>query len=84
MSPATLTQNETTAAEPTTIDQMPAELDSSNSKLVYLYLETVEEASITDLRSTLDMKQLALFPVLKMLEGEGLIERDGETFTIAA
>ena len=63
---------------------MPAELDSSNSKLVYLYLDTVEEASITDLRSTLDMKQLALFPVLNTLEGEGLIERDGEMFTIAA
>ncbi len=40
---------------------MPAEFDSSNSKLVYLYLEMVEEASITDLRSTLDMKQLTLF-----------------------
>ena len=84
MSPATLTQKQTTAAETTTFDQMPAELDSSNSKLVYLYLKTVEEASITDLRSTLDMKQLALFPVLKTLEGEGLIERDGETFTVAA
>ena len=84
MSPATLTQKQTTATETTTLTQMPATLDSSNSKLVYLYLETVEEASITDLRSTLDMKQLALFPVLKTLEGEGLIERDGETFTVAA
>ena len=84
MSPATLTQNETTAAEPTTIDQMPAELDSSNSKLVYLYLETVEEVTISELQSTLDMQQLALFPTLDTLEGEGLIERDGEAFTATA
>jgi hypothetical protein len=30
------------------------------------------------------MQQLALFPTLDTLEGEGLIERDGETFTVAA
>ena len=84
MSPAELTQKQTTATEPTTIDQMPAELDSSNSKLVYLYLETVEEATISELQSTLDMQQLALFPTLDTLEGEGLIERDGETFTATA
>lgn len=51
---------------------------------VYLYLETVEEASITDLQSTLNMQQLALFPVLNTLEGEDLIERDSEIFTVAA
>ena len=84
MSPATLTQNETTATESTTFTQMHAMLDSSNSKLVYLYLETVEEATISELQSTLDMQQLALFPTLDTLEGEGLIERDGETFTATA
>jgi predicted transcriptional regulator len=67
-----------------TSDQLPAALDSSNSKLVYLYLTTAETATITELQSTLQMKQLALFPVLKTLEGEDLIERDGETFTVAA
>ena len=82
MSTAELTAAD--ASETTTVDQLPAELDSSNSKLVYLYLTTAEEATITDLQTTLDMKQLALFPVLDTLEGEDLIERDGETFTIAA
>lgn len=77
MSPATLTQ--TTAITP-----IPATLDSPNSKLVYLYLATVEEATIGDLESALEMQQLALFPTLDTLEGEGLIERDGETFTVAA
>lgn len=84
MSPATLTQTEATATESTTLSQMPATLESSNSKLIYLYLVTVDEATISELQSTLEMQQLALFPTLNTLEGEGLIERDGETFTVAA
>lgn len=61
-----------------------AALDSSNSKLIYLYLNTAEETTITDLQSTLQMKQLALFPVLKRFEDKGLVERTGETVTVAA
>ena len=67
-----------------TLDQLPAELDSSNSKLVYLYLSTAGKATVGDLQSTLGMKQLALFPILQTLEGKDLIERDGETYTLAA
>lgn len=84
MSPATLTQTEATATDTTTLTQMPATLESSNSKLVYLYLATVEEATISELQSTLGMQQLALFPTLDTLEGKDLIERDGETFTTTA
>lgn len=84
MSPAAFTQQEATASDSTTLDQLPMTLDSSDSKLVYLYLATVEETSIDDLQATLDLQQLALFPTLKTLESEGLIERDGETFTLAA
>lgn len=81
MSPETLTRKGTTATEPATSNQLPETLESSDSKLVYLYLATVDEATISDLQSTLGVKQLALFPTLDTLEGEGLIERDGETFT---
>ena len=83
MSPATLVQKETTSTA-TTIEQMPPELESSNGKLVYLYLTTVEEETISGLKETLDMQELTLFPTLAILEDNGLIERDGETFTIAA
>lgn len=68
----------------TAVDPLPTSLDSSNSKLVYLYLDTREDATITELRSALDMKQLALFPVLRTLESEGLVTRDGETVCLAA
>ena len=84
MNSETLTQTEATATEPMTLTQMPAALESSNSKLVYLYLATVNEATISNLESTLEMQQLALFPTLDTLESEGLIERDGETFTAIA
>lgn len=80
MSPATLTQKATAT---TTIDPLPAELDSSNAKLVYLYLSTVGEATVEDLQTTLDVQQLTLFPTLRTLENEGLLERDGETVTVA-
>ncbi|MFC6905851.1 TrmB family transcriptional regulator [Halalkalicoccus tibetensis] len=85
MSQATLTQ-EAAATTPTTaaIDSLLAELDSSNAKLVYLYLATVEEASIDDLQTALEIQQLTLFPTLRTLEDEDLIERNGETITVAA
>lgn len=80
MSTTELTQNATA----TPIDQMPTELESSNGKLVYLYLTTVEEATISGLKETLNMQELTLFPTLAILEDKDLIERDGETFALAA
>ncbi|MFC6907243.1 TrmB family transcriptional regulator [Halalkalicoccus tibetensis] len=79
MSPELLTQKATATNDP-----LPAELDSGNSKLVYLYLSIVEEATVDDLQAALDIQQLTLFPTLRTLEGEDLIERTGETVTIAA
>ena len=81
MSPEALTQQKTTT---TTIDQMPTEFESSNGKLVYLYLTTVTEATISELKEALDMQELTLFPTLAILEDKDLIERDGETFTHTA
>jgi len=66
-----------------TIDDLPTELDSAGSKLVYLYLSTCGDATIDDLQSSLRMKKLALYPVLDGLSAEGLVEREGETFTAA-
>jgi predicted transcriptional regulator len=80
MSATELTIEQTTDAKPT----LPAEIESTGSKLVYLYLHAAEEATIEELRSSLDMKQLALFPYLETLEGEGLVERDGEQYVCCA
>jgi predicted transcriptional regulator len=63
---------------------IPTTLDSSGSKLVYLYLSTVDEATIEDLQTTLEMQQIALFPVLETLESADLVDHDGMTYTTAA
>lgn len=62
---------------------IPTDIESTGSKLVYLYLHTAGASTIEDLQSSLDMKQLALYPVLETLSSEGLITRNGETYTVA-
>lgn len=63
---------------------IPTEIESDGSKLVYLYLHATGEATIEDLRSALDMKRLALYPVLDTLSSAGLVARDGETYAVVA
>lgn len=63
---------------------IPPECDSANSKLVYLYLNTVDTATIEQLQITLDMRQLALFPVLDTLQEANLVAREGTTYTAVA
>ncbi|ADJ14680.1 TrmB family transcriptional regulator [Halalkalicoccus jeotgali] len=75
MSATTLTHDRT---------ELPTEIESTGSKLVYLYLHTAGEATIEELQSSLGMKQLALFPVLDTLSSEGFVDRDGETYTLTA
>lgn len=74
---------EFTAATESSI-RIPAALESSNAKLVYLYLDAVNEATVDDLQAALQMQQLTLFPTLDTLESEDLVERNGETFALAA
>ncbi len=64
--------------------ELPTEIESTGSKLVYLYLSTAGEATIGELRTSLDMKHLSLYPVLETLASEGLVARDGETYAVAA
>jgi hypothetical protein len=65
------------------IDDLPTALESTGSKLVYLYLDLTGDATIDELESTLGMRKLALYPVLDTLSAAGLVERDGEAFTAA-
>ncbi|WP_152040426.1 TrmB family transcriptional regulator [Salinigranum salinum] len=62
---------------------LPNELDSASSKLVYLYLRTAGECTVDDLQSSLDMKKISLYPLLKTLSKQGLVDREGETYFLA-
>jgi DNA-binding MarR family transcriptional regulator len=71
-----------TEATPETPD-IPTELDSPASKLVYLYLGMAGECTVTDLQASLDMQKISLYPLLKSLSKRGLVDRDGERYSLA-
>ena len=66
-----------THATQTVRTPLPAELDSPQAKLVYLYLATAGESTIDEVADTLSMKKLSALSVLRSLSNEELIERDG-------
>lgn len=61
------------------IDEL-SELRSSQAKLVYLALVGGFGATIGELRATLRLPALSLYPTLELLSERGLIEREGETY----
>lgn len=64
--------------------EMPEDLSSAESKLVYLYLTVAEEATVDDLNDDLGLQKLALFPVLDTLDDHGLIDRVGERYRVSS
>lgn len=59
---------------------IPVQLRSPQSKLVYLYLTLVSEAHVTELKESLQVDLLTLYPVLNALREHGLVERRGMTY----
>lgn len=62
---------------------VPASIDSSCAKLVYLYLSTHGSATVSELQDRLSMKKLTLYSVLRTLRERELVSEDGERFTVA-
>ncbi|WP_226005051.1 MarR family transcriptional regulator [Natrinema salinisoli] len=65
------------------ITQLPSELDSAQSKLVYLTLEATGGATTDDLSQLLNMQKLSILSVCSSLSSEGLIERPGAEYVLA-
>ncbi|SDX85608.1 hypothetical protein SAMN04487946_103127 [Halobellus clavatus] len=61
---------------------MPSELESPRAKLVYLFLSTHGEASISELESSLDMKKMSLYSILSTLRERELIDQDAERYQL--
>lgn len=59
---------------------LPAELQSPRAKLVYLYLTTNGDATVSEMGESLGMKKLSLYSILKTLRDEGLVDCDGEQY----
>ncbi|SEO23479.1 hypothetical protein SAMN04487948_101248 [Halogranum amylolyticum] len=73
----------TTTADPTAFT-VPTDLESTGSKLVYLYLDAINGGDVSTLRESLDMQTISLYPILQTLSKKGLVERDGERYHVVA
>ena len=49
---------------------------------MYLYLTTNEQATVGEMGDSLGMKKLSLYGVLKTLRKQGMVDRDGEAYTL--
>jgi predicted transcriptional regulator len=66
------------------IRPLPTGLHSSQAKLVYLTLMTTAGVTISELRASLHMPAIALYPTLETLVDRGLVDREGETYACAS
>ncbi len=62
-----------------TINTLPA-LRSSQAKLVYLALVVGSGATVGELRASLRLPALSLYPILELLIERDLVEREGATY----
>ena len=58
-------------------------IQSSSGKLVYLYLATSGETTISELRDALGLSQVRLYPILSTLRDRDLIERREGAYVVA-
>lgn len=61
--------------------ELPDTLNSGGAKLLYLYLQFEEEATIDELQTALDMKKVTLYSLLQTLTASGLVDRSGTTYS---
>lgn len=71
-------QNSTSPAEL----QLPDELVSSQSKLVYLTLAREGEQSPSQLARRLQLNLSEIYPVLRKLRAQGFVEKRNDQFTL--
>jgi len=61
---------------------IPSGLESPRAKLVYLFLSTHGEATLSELESGLDMKKISLYSILSTLCERDLIDQDAERYRL--
>ncbi|WP_336038061.1 helix-turn-helix domain-containing protein [Halobacterium yunchengense] len=66
-----------------TTRQLPTGVESPRGKLVYLYLDTRESATLDELHEELDVPRITLYSVLKTLRGRGVVDERGGRYVPA-
>ncbi|WP_226480010.1 helix-turn-helix domain-containing protein [Natrinema amylolyticum] len=64
----------------TQIDPVPDDLESAQAKLVYIYLDVVEGATVDELEEILAMKKINILSILNSLSSAGYVERTGSEY----
>ncbi|GAB6860806.1 MarR family transcriptional regulator [Haloplanus litoreus] len=77
------THLDTPDADRTTID-VPDELSSAESKLVYVFLAATDGATVEELHEALGLRKITLFPVLSTLSGYDVVAREGARYVPSA
>ncbi|WP_435344275.1 MarR family transcriptional regulator [Haloarchaeobius sp. HRN-SO-5] len=62
------------------IEPLPERLSSPSAKLVYFYLDATGSATLDELQTTLRLQKISLLSVLRSLDDDGLVDRDGDTY----
>ncbi len=65
------------------LEPIPDDLQSPQAKLVYLYIEAADGATVDDLAQALTMKKIAILSVLNSLSSDALVEKDGDHYVVA-
>jgi predicted transcriptional regulator len=73
------------STEPDHLDiDVPDDLRSSESKLVYLFLAVSDGATVEELHDGLDIRKISLFPVLRTLTERDVVTREGAAYVPSA
>ncbi|RZH68271.1 helix-turn-helix domain-containing protein [Natrinema altunense] len=64
----------------TQLEPVPDDLESARAKLVYIYLDVTEGATVDELGEILAMKKINVLSVLRSLSSAGHVERTGSEY----
>ncbi|WP_090380775.1 MarR family transcriptional regulator [Natronobacterium texcoconense] len=65
------------------VASVPESLESAQAKLVYIYLEAADGATIDDLGEALAMKKIDILSVLNSLSSRDFVAKRGEEYVVA-
>ncbi|WP_408957806.1 helix-turn-helix domain-containing protein [Natrinema sp. 74] len=64
------------------VDPVPDGLESARAKLVYVYLEAADGATVEELAEILAMKKINILSVLNSLSSAGYVERTRSEYIV--
>ncbi|RQG98656.1 MarR family transcriptional regulator [Natrarchaeobius oligotrophus] len=70
--------------QPERVEPVPDELESAQAKLVYIYLEVADGATVDELSRALTMKKIDVLSVLNSLIADGFVEKTDAAYVVGS